>query len=175
MTIEQLTAGVLGLCIGGSKKLESDRYELGEGLLDEVDRDAALGELFMLRLVVATYANQRFFTATAQQEVRRVFNRCLHAMLMDSGDEKVKSQPDTVIDEMHRRCQLYLEAVQTPHHLGPAWSVGNVFAKLCGHERDPKVVGAGFVAFAGGLLGVTEFLKECKLMDGGEVITLAEA
>ncbi len=75
---------------------------------------------------------------------------------------------------MNKSSELYLEAIQAPHHLGPAWNVGNVFARLCGHERDPRVVWPGSIAFTGALLAVTEFLKQCKPMDGGEVIDLPE-
>lgn len=86
-----------------------------------------------------------FFKAAAQEEVREVFNRCLHAVLMDSEDRMIKGQPNKVIDEINKRNDLYLEAIQTPHHMGPAWDVGKVFAKLCGDDRDPRIVDAGAV------------------------------
>ncbi len=82
VTIEELTEQVLRLCIGGETTLAQDLHELREGLLQDVDREVALGELFMLRVCTAVYANQAFFKAAAQREVREVFNRCLHSMLM---------------------------------------------------------------------------------------------
>lgn len=174
VTLEELTNGVLELCVGGRATLEDDLHQLRDGLLKEVNEDVALGELFMLRISIAMYALQRFFRPAVRQEVRDVFNRRLHAMLMDSEDERVRSQPDKVVDGMNERYHQYLEAIQSPHHLGPAWNVGNVFAALCGRERDLRVVGVASTEFGAALIAVTKFLKECKAMDGGQVIKLSE-
>jgi hypothetical protein len=174
VTIEELTEGVLELCVGERATLEDDLHPLRDGLLKKVDEDVALGELFMLRISIAVYAVQRFFRPAVQQEVRDAFNRRLHAMLMDSEDKKVKSQPNKVIDEMNKRCQQYLEAIQAPHHLGPARNVGNVFASLCGRERDLDVIGVGLIQFGCALKAVKEFLNQCKAMEGGGVINLSE-
>ncbi|MGO9230307.1 MAG: hypothetical protein ACLQKA_14015, partial [Bryobacteraceae bacterium] len=58
--------------------------------------------------------------------------------------------------------------------LGPPWNVGNVFARLCGQEKDPFVAFVGGVEFGAAMKAVTEFLSKCKHMDGGEVIDLPE-
>lgn len=172
VTIEDLTEGVLTACIGAKMTLDQDLHLIREGLLKEVDEDVALGELFMLRVSLAAYSVQTFFSAGVQEQIREAFGRRLHAVLLSAGEKRIKAQPNKLIDEMNKRYHSYVEAIQTPHQLGAPWNVGKVFARLCGHDRDVSVVMAGSVQFGGAMMAVTGFLKKCKTMDGGEVIRL---
>ncbi|MGB9104146.1 MAG: hypothetical protein WCC59_05255 [Terriglobales bacterium] len=174
VTIEDLTDGILGLCVGGKETLKRDLQDLREGCLKGVDEDVALGELFMLRGFLAAYAVQTFFSTAAQHDIREAFNRGLHRMLLGSGNERIKAQPNVAIDEMNKRYNLYLEAIHTPHQLGPAWNVGKVFAGLCGRDLDVSVVMVGSVEFGGAMTAITDFLSKCKQMDGGDVIDLPD-
>jgi hypothetical protein len=174
VTVEELTEGILRLCVGGEGTLGRDVKELRGGVLREVDKDVALGELFLLRISLAAYAVQRFLTPAVQQEARMAFSRGLHAILMDSEDKEIMGDPNKMIDGINERYCQYLEAIQAPHHRGPAWNVGNVFATLCGEARNLRVVMAAATEFGGALVAVREFLKKCKGMDGGEVINLPE-
>jgi hypothetical protein len=174
VTIDDLIEGVLAACIGAKMTLEHDLHLIRDGLLKEVDEDVALSELFMLRLSIAAYSVQTFFSAAVQKRIREAFGRRLHAILLSSGGKRIKSQPNKVIDEMNNRYNSYLEAIQTPHRLGPPWNVGKVFAGLCGHEGDVWIVGVGSAEFGAAMMAVTGFLKKCKTMEGGEVIALPE-
>jgi hypothetical protein len=175
VTSDEIIDGVLGICLGGEETLERDLHQLREGLLNEVDKDVALAELFMLRICLAVYSLQRFFNAAAQQEIRDTFNRALYRILLQPGDERINAKPNVVIDEMNTRCNLYLEAINAPHHLGPSWNVGNVFSKLCGHERDPRVAVVASTEFSGAIISVIHFLTKCKPMDDRELIDLPES
>jgi hypothetical protein len=69
-----------------------------------------------------------------------------------------------------------MSAIETPHHSGPPWSVGKAFAKLCRpeHEMDIDVIMAGAIEFVATGVGVVEYVKTRKSMEGGEVIQLSE-
>jgi hypothetical protein len=172
VTIDELSEGVLTACVGGKTTLDLDLHLIRGGLLKQIDEDVALGELFMMRISVAAYALQTFFNADVREQTRDAFGRRLHAILLSSGEKRIRTEPNKVIDEMNKRYDLYMEAIQTPHHLGPPWNVGKVFARLCGRELDADVVMVGSIGFGGAIVAVTEFLRKCKAMEGGEVIIL---
>jgi len=142
-------------------------------MLQDVDGDTALGELFFLRTSVAAYALQRFFIKPAQEQLRDAFDRWIHKMLRGSGDKRIQKNPNAFIDGMNQRYNQYIEAIETPDARGPAWNVGKVFAKFCGQEKDLQVVLAGSIEFGGCMVAITACLTDAKNLDGGDIIMIS--
>jgi hypothetical protein len=168
VTVDELAGGAVMACVGGRATLAHDQESIRGGMLQDVEGDTALGELFFLRISIAAYALQRFFVKPAQEPLRDAFDRCIHKMLHSSGDKRIQKNPNAFIDGMNQRYNQYIEAIETPHELGPGWNVGSVFAKVCGQEKDTQVVWAGLVEFGGCMWPA--FLTDAKNPDSGDII-----
>jgi hypothetical protein len=170
VTLDELAEGVVMACVGGQATLAHDQESIRGGMLQDVDGDTALAELFFLRTSVAFYALQRFFIKPAQEQLRDASSRCIHKILRSSGDKRIQKNPNAFIDGMNQRYNQYIEAIETPHELGPGWNVGSVFAKVCGQEKDIQVVWAGLVEFGGCMVAIPAFLTSAKNLDSGDII-----
>ena len=167
VTVKDIVQGLLMVCIGGQKTLDTDLLLLKEGALSgalsEVDKDAALSELFMMRIALVAYCLQKCLSEKVQEEAREAFSQALHSILTSSANERIRSDPNRAIAELNERCNLYLTAIETSHPSGPGWNVGKVFAELCGvSEPDVQVIGVGSIQFGFAISAILEFLKRCK-------------
>lgn len=60
------------------------------------------------------------------------------------------------------RAAAYADAVTLPHHNGPGWQVGRVFAERCGSPGDFLAITRGYNVFMASYLATTEFILKAS-------------
>jgi hypothetical protein len=119
-----------------------------------VDECALRYQLQTLRIFAIGYAVRSCGASSLADE----YETQLHDLFVRAGEP-------VAWRELESDLNRYKEAAETPHHKGPAWQVGKVFAELCGGDSlDIRLVGAGSMAFAACMKIVSQFLKEVKIV-----------
>ena len=83
---------------------------------------------------------------------------------LDIFYSKILSSEKWILEEIKYRYDKYDEAVRTPHHDGPPWTVGKAFSELCGYEMDLDVIMTGSILFGTGYKAVFDFAKSEKII-----------
>lgn len=135
---------------------DSDTRGLADSLTAEQKLDFEF-ELTYLRLFTIDLAVS---TVLGNSPVKQQVLESFYGML----GEALKNSKGDMLGELEDRLQIYQEAFNTPHHLGPPWMIGKAFSRLSGHnEFDAGVVARGSVQFAVLYKAVSDFINSHEI------------
>ncbi len=138
----------------------SSLQELGMRL----DSQRILDELHCLRLFAALYAVSE--TLGDKPENGPVLD-AFYAQFEKTVKEYPEDTP--LLEELKKRVALYTQAASVPHHHGPGWTIGCVFAEVCGGKEDLRLVTMGGFEFKLVLKAASEYVNRFRIISGTAV------
>jgi hypothetical protein len=125
------------MLVEGSRQSDAEWVKSLEELGVQLDRRRVLDELLLLRIFAGEYA---ICEALGQKPERHRVLQAYHAQFARETEwpEDIRAR-----EAIKTRTVAYTKAALTPHHIGPAWTVGCLFAELCGKKEDLRFVVVG--------------------------------
>lgn len=119
--------------------------EVGRDILDEVER-----ERLLLNAYVVDSAMSQIQDLPNKEEIRALFHQGLREFVTE--------------DFYFEHVTAYGNAEKVPHHNGPAWQIGKVYAGFRGATGDPLQVLEGYTQYMSAWEAVSDFLVQARAL-----------
>lgn len=157
-TASDVALGVL-MFVKGSEQSAAGWLKCLSELDVRLDERRVLDELVCLRIFAGHYAiSEALGRKPERQRVVDTYDA--------QFDRETKQYPEDfgARELIKTRVVAYAKAAATAHHIGPPWTVGCLFAELCGAKEDIRIVTMGGTEFKLVVKFVSEYVKSFRVV-----------
>jgi hypothetical protein len=151
-TIEDVALGLVSLAKGDNGSNSVLSADCG------VDGETINRELTYLRLFSVEFGVRTALHKEQLQSVLTAYQKEIAQM------SRRASSDDALLQEINARIRKYNEAARSSQQGDPSWSVGKLFAELCGGELDVALIAKASIEFVGTVNAVSDFLRRITII-----------